>query len=277
MALLAFAPLMFADPAHAAVVPAKITCSDSLGNTGSWNVQWNNENQYFSDKGNIAAHFCEGGFAGSFTNFVSVVGANGDELEPSLLYFNGIIPEPEPPAPPIQTTEDVERVTEEVVREPETPEIEPPAEEVTEQPEEVAPVTPEPPVSQPEPVIPLPEPEPTPEEPVSPVEPTEPPVEESVQPEPVKPSVPPVEPEISPELPVQPEPEVTQEPQAPSSTIGGAISEAFNSAIEGVTAAIEAFQTAGLDMTEEERKTAQSAVIPSVMVALVATTSMIRK
>lgn len=255
MALLSFAPLMFADPAHAAVVPAKITCSDSLGNVDTWNVQWNNENQYFSEKGNIAAHFCEGGFAGAMTTFVSVVGANGDELDQALLYFNGIIPEPETPTPPAEATEDVERVTEEVIREPEAPVVEPPAEEVIEQPEEIAPVTPEPPVSQPEPVLPEPEPEPIPEQPVSPVETITPETGESPQPEPAEPPVSPVQPEISPEVSVQPQIN---------------LAEAFG-------ALINAFQSAGLDMTEEQRERAQSVVIPSVMVALVATTSMIRK
>jgi hypothetical protein len=194
----------------------------------------------------------------------------------------------------------ITRVEEPPVLEPEP--IEPEPEVIEPEPEPQEP-SPEPEVSEPEiidptpePEMPLPEPEPTPvepetetpvevspepqpspESPVRPVEPTKPPVEESLQPEAPEPPVAPVEPEISPELPVQPEPEVTPEPQAPPSTIGGAISEALNSAIEGVTAAIEAFQTAGLDMTEEERKTAQSVVIPSVMVALVATTSMIRK
>jgi hypothetical protein len=253
---------MFADPAHAVTVPATITCSDSLGNTNQWKVQWDNANQYFSDKGNIAAHFCEGGFAGAMTTFVSVVGANGNELDQALLYFNGIVPEPETPAPPVEATEDVERVTEEVIREPEAPVVEPeapvvepPAEEVIEQPEEIAPVTPEPPVSQPEPVLPEPEPEPIPEQPVSPVETITPETGESPQPEPAEPPVSPVQPEISPEVSVQPQIN---------------LAEAFG-------ALINAFQSAGLDMTEEQRERAQSVVIPSVMVALVATTSMIRK
>ena len=277
MALLSFAPLLFADPAHAAVVPAKVTCSDPLGNTATWNVQWNNENEYFSDKGNIAAHFCEGGFAGSFNTFVSVVGANGSELDSSLLYFNGIIPEPETPTPPTETTEDVERPTEDVDRPTEdvdrptgdvtrptedvdrpTEDVERPTEDVVRPSEDV--VRPTEDAQRPieevvdEPIL-APEPEPTPQEPVQPVETITPETEESLQPEPIQPPVSPVEPEISPEVPAEPQIDLS----------------------EALSAVINAFQSAGLDMTEEERERAQSVVIPSVMVALVATTSMIRK
>lgn len=285
MALLSFAPLMFAEPAHAVGVPATITCSDSSGNFNSWSVQWDNENQYFSDKGDIAAHFCEGGHAGSFNIFTSVFGPDGSELDISLRYFNGVAPEPEPPAEPTETTEDVERATEdterltedteriseEVIRQPETSEVERPTQESAPQPEQPAPAPLEPVIPQPEPPIVGPEPEPTPVAPVMPVEPVKPPVKESVQAEPTEPSVPPTEPEISPEEPVLPEPE---QPQAVGETfeaIGEAISESFDSAVAAVGQAIEAFQTAGLDMTEEERKTAQSVVIPSVIVAQIAT------
>jgi hypothetical protein len=277
VALLSFVPLLFADPAHAAVVPAKITCSDGLGNFNTWNVRWNNEEQYFSDKGNIAAHFCEGGFADAFTTFVSVVGANGEELEPALLYYNGIIPETEPPTTPIENTQDVVRPTDDVVRPTEdvvrpSEDVERPTEDVVRPTEDV--VRPSEDVVRPsedvvrpiedverpieevveEPAL-EPEPQPTPEEPVSPVQTITPETGESPQPEPTVPPVSPVEPEISPE--VSPEPQID---------LG-----------EAIGALINAFQSAGLDMTKEERERAQSVVIPSVMVALVATTSMIRK
>lgn len=264
MALLSFAPLFIADPAHATPVPASITCSDSAGNINAWTVQWDNENQYFSDKGNIAAHFCEGGFAGSFTTFVSVIGSSGSELDPALLYFNGIIPEPELPAEPVEVSQDVDRssedtsrVTEEVVREEDAAQTE----EVVREPEpESIPVEPVAPVVPEITPQPTPEPEPAPESPVSPVQPSEPQVEESLQPEPTEPPTSPTEPEISPEAPVE-------APQSFSSALG-AIGEAI---AETLSQAVEAFQTAGLDMTDEERKTAQSVVVPSVIVAQIAT------
>ena len=250
---------MFAEPAHAVPVPAVITCSDSAGNIRPWTVQWNNENQYFSGKGNIAAHFCEGGFAGSFTTFAGVTSPDGSQLEPSLLYFNGILPEPELPAEPVESTEDVNRptedttrVTEEVVRTEDVTRTEEVVREPEPQPVPVEPVAPVAPEPTPEP---SPEPEPTPEEPVLPVEPITPPEIITPTPEPVEPPTAPTEPEISPEAPVQPQMDLGE--------------------VVGVV--INAFATAGLDMTPEERKQAQSVVIPSVMVALVATTSMIRK
>ena len=137
---------------------------------------------------------------------------------------------------------------------------------------ESAPVAPAP---EPAPVAPepSPEPEPTPESPVEPVEPLEPEIEESPQPEPVEPPTSPTEPEISPEVPAQP----NEEFNSPLAAVGEAIAESFEAAVEAISEAVEALQTAGLDMTEEERKQAQSVVIPSVMVALVATSSVIRK
>ena len=270
MALLSFGSLFLAQPAEAAVVPATVTCADSNGNVNSWNVQWNNENEYFADKGNIAAHFCEGGFADSHTTFISVTGRNGEELDPGLLYFNGIIPEPVIPDEPIEVTEDVERPTEDVERPTEdverpTEDVERPTEDVVRPTEDVVRPTedvvrPTEDVERPieevvEEPISQPEPEPTPEEPVSPVEPTNPPEVITPAPEATEPPTEPTEPEISPEVPVQGEMD---------------LGEVFG-------AVINAFATAGLDMTPEERKQAQSVVIPSVMVALVATTSMIRK
>jgi hypothetical protein len=89
---------------------------------------------------------------------------------------------------------------------------------------------------------------------VSPVEPTLPPEVITLTPEPVMPSTSPTEVEISPEPVIEPE----------------------INAIEAIAAFVNAVMSAGLDMTSEERKKAQSVVIPSVMVALVAT-SAIRK
>ena len=266
MALLSFAPIMFAQPAHAAAVPASITCADPAGNINAWAVQWNNENQYFSDKGNIAAHFCEGGYAGSYSTFVGVTTWSGDELEPALLYYNGVIPEPDLPVEPVQSTEDVERstedttrITEEVVRTEDVARTE----EVVRQPDpepQPAPVEPVAPI-EPEPTPePQPEVEPTPESPVSPVEPTEPPEVISPTPEPVQPPTSPTEPEISPEPTIQP----PQDFSSALGAIGDAIAETFGQALE-------ALQTAGLDMTDEERKTAQSVIVPSVIVAQIAT------
>jgi hypothetical protein len=129
---------------------------------------------------------------------------------------------------------------------------------------EPAPVAPEPAPLAPEPT---PEPEPAPESPVEPVEPIEAPEVILPTPEPVEPPTSPTEPEISPEVPV----EAPQDFNSPLGAVGEAIAESFEAVAQALTAAVEALQTAGLDMTEEERKQAQSVIVPSVIVAQIAT------
>jgi hypothetical protein len=166
--------------------------------------------------------------------------------------------------------------------------------------------TPEPAPS-PEPVQPQPSPEPAPSpEPTasSPTqspepEPTESPtiVDESPT-QSTQPEVPPVLPTTSPEaLPLptifpspaqsieetyeEPAtasteaPEVTEETQSESvsATIQAAVSEAIGAAVEAVGELVEAFQTAGLDMTPEQREEAQDVVISTIIVSQVASTA----
>ncbi len=106
-------------PAYAAQAWATITCADSTGNQQSYATGWNNENNYFMDKGNIAQHFCEGGWAGQLTTFVGVVSSDGTELDPALLYHPGYIaPSPISPTPSPETAPETEQVqrTEDVSR-----------------------------------------------------------------------------------------------------------------------------------------------------------------
>jgi hypothetical protein len=236
---------------------ASITCQDPLGNTRTFGVGWENENSYFMDKGNIAAHFCEGGYAGTYTAFVSVVSSNGSELDSSLLYFAGVVPSPAPSdsvtsevsredSADVERTEDVQR-TEEVVR----------TEEV-ERPVEPAPPTPEPTI---EPTVePSPKPtiEPTPEptkEP-KPERTPEPTVEPSVEPT-VEPTLEPA-PEIIP--PVEPIP--VEEEELPVISIGKLV---------------ENLRNIGSDMTPEVREQAQQVVIASIIVSQIAITAIGRK
>jgi hypothetical protein len=155
--------------------------------------------------------------------------------------------QPEPTQP---TPEPVEPTPEAVEPTPEP--VDPAPELVEPSPEPVVEPQPEP---QPEPVLePTPEAEPALNSPVSPVQPTLPPEVITLTPDPVMPSTSPTEVEISFEPVIEPE----------------------INAIEAIAAFVNAVMSAGLDMTSEERKKAQSVVIPSVMVALVAT-SAIRK
>ena len=140
-----------------------IVCANTEDVQLEFNVGWDNTNQYFSDKGEIPRHFCEGGFAGQYTMYIS------DGLEPDspLRWYYGIAPTPEPtiePSPTPTTTPEVTQTPEptpvpsqiDVVPVPEVPvPSETSLEAVIEPP---API--EEPIVEPEPEIIEPEPEP---------------------------------------------------------------------------------------------------------------------
>jgi hypothetical protein len=249
-------------PAYAAQAIASITCAESIGNQRTFATGWNNENNYFMDKGNIAQHFCEGGFAGSFTTYVGVAGRDGGELDSSLLYHPGYSPAPTPsptpipePTPMDQTTdttvrtEDVQRTedvarTEEVVREPE-----PVA--------SVAPVSPPAPEPTPEPTPETtPEPEPTPERPEKPIEPTKAPEVPTPSPEPSE--TPTSLPE--PQIPTEPAPEPTLQEETISIEL----------ALEAVGKLVDNLRSIGSDLSPEVREQAQQVIVASVIVTQVA-------
>ena len=244
-----------ATPAYAVQAMSIITCADSNNQQLTRQVGWDNENGYFQDKGNIAAHYCEGGFAGSFTTFISVSSIDGGELDSFLLYFAGIPPSPAPTdsttsevsredSAQVERTEDVQR-TEEVVRT-----------EVVERPVEVAPPAPEPVVEPtPEPTVEAtPEPKPTKESKPEPtLEPTLEPTEEPT----VEPTLEPV-PEVIP--PVEPAP--VEEEELPVISIGKLV---------------ENLRNIGSDMTPEVREQAQQVVIASIIVSQIAITAIGRK
>jgi outer membrane biosynthesis protein TonB len=263
-------------PAYSAQAWATVTCQDPDLNTQQFQIGWENTHDYFLDKGNIPQHFCEGGYAGQFTSFVSAVSSDGSELDPALLYHpsyvapDPVAPTPSPePLPQTETTvrtDDVERTetterTEDVAR----------TEEVVREPEPVAPVAPIAPVParvpapepspepSPEPTpTPTPEPEPTPESPVSPIEPTKPPEVITPTPEPVEPSTSPTEPQI----PSEPMPEPTL-PEV-EETIS------IELALEAVTKLVDNLRSIGSDMSPEVREQAQQVVVASVIVTQVA-------
>jgi hypothetical protein len=249
-------------PAYAQEAWAIVTCQDSVGNSQDFTIGWNNEHDYFMDKGNIAQHFCEGGFAGVFTAFIAVTDLDGGELDSSLLYHPGYSPTPTPGPTPVpepsaedQTTdttvrtEDVERTedvarTEEVVREPE-----PVA--------SVAPVSPPAPEPTPEPTPETtPEPEPTPERPEKPIEPTKAPEVPTPSPEPSE--TPTSLPE--PQIPTEPAPE----PTLPEETIS------IELALEAVGKLVDNLRSIGSDLSPEVREQAQQVIVASVIVTQVA-------
>jgi hypothetical protein len=256
-------------PAYAQVAYASITCLDSAGATITRQVGWENENNYFLDKGNIAQHYCEGGFAGQFTIFGGVVSSDGTELDPALLYHPGYIapnpvnptPSPEPTQEATQEvirTDDVERSddverTETVERSEDVARTE----EIVREPEPMAPVAPIAPESPPEPTpTPTPEPEPTPESSVRPVEPTKPPEVITPTPEPTEPPTSPTEPTI----PTEP----TPEPELPEETIS------IELALEAVGKLVDNLRSIGSDLNPEVREQAQQVIVASVIVTQVA-------
>ena len=165
--------------------------------------------------------------------------------------------EPTPEPTPEPTIEPSPEPTVEPTPEPSPEPTLEPSPEPTVEPEP----TPEPePTASPVPTETAPEPEPAVESPVSPVEAITPINAITPTPEPVLPSTSPTEVEILPEAPIS----------APSN-LGQALNSVSQAISETLTAVVNAFQTAGLDMTNEERKQAQSVVIPSVIVAQIAT------
>jgi hypothetical protein len=146
--------------------------------------------------------------------------------------------------------------------------------------------------SSPEPTVIVPsespttEPTPTPtasaEIPTQSAEPTVPPALPSTSPEaqplpiisptPVQSSEPPYE---EPTVPATQAPEVAEETE--SETVSGTIETAFTETIGAAAAAVgelvQAFQSAGLDMTPEQREEAQDVVISTIIVSQVATTA----
>ena len=251
-------------PAYSAETPALVTCQDDLGNTQDFRIGWDNENDYFLDKGNIPQHFCEGGFAGQFTTFVSAVSRDGSELDPTLLYHPGYVApalddsEPdnsvgEENTETVVRTEDVERSEEEATADVARPE------EMVLQPEPapVAPVAPEP-LPQPS-LTPEPSPEPTPEAKPTP-EPAKTPVEAPKPSESPSPSPEPSEPPTS-----LPEPQVPSEP-APESENSVGIMLAF----EAIGKLVDNLRLIGSDMTPEVREQAQQVVVASVIVTQIA-------
>lgn len=245
--------------AFAESVMTTITCADAEGNQREFQVGWDNTHQYFSSPGitNIPAHYCEGGYAGSYTTYVT------DGLAPDnpVRWYNGIAPIPTPSVEPEPSPEPTPVVVP-------SPTPEPTVEPSPTPTETVAEPTPSP--SQLD-VVPVPEPEPTP----SPSES----VQEVVQVEP--------EPSLTPTISPTPEivPEETPEPQptiaiaAPVSPVEEFLAEVdielptYLESVPGavqIAAAAEAIMAIGSDMTPEEREESQGVVVAAVIVGQLA-------
>jgi len=267
--------LLSPSSAFAESVMTTITCATPDGVQQEFEVGWDNSNEFFDGRGEIPRLYCEGGYAGSYTVYVSDLLA----LDDPLRWYNGIAPEPIESVEPEPTLEPSPEPVPSVEPEP-VPSVEPslnpeptPTPEPTQSESPSIEPTPEPTPS-PEPVvIPVPEPTPTPEpsvpdvEPAPVIEPTPTPsesVEELVQvlPEPTPSQI------VAPDLPdLLPAPEpvndevVTLEVPSALASVPG---------IVALFEAAEAFMNIGSDMTDEQRQESQSVVVAAVIVTQLA-------
>ena len=258
--IVGFTMLLQPPKAFAATGFAEITCGDPItGEQRTFSTGWDNSNPFFEGKGNIAQLYCEGGWAGPYTIYIS------DSLPPDdpQRYYAGIIPEPLPSEPPpVNPTP----IPEPVITPSDTPMPEPtptPSPSDTPVPDPVvtnepAPAPVEPPAPPIEPTLePTPEPTPTPAiEPPSPA--PLPPVEASAPPPlaPEPPAVAPEPPALAPDPPI-----VIELPPLLADLPGAA----------QVIAAAEAIMNVGNDMTLEQREESQAVVIGAVLVGQIAT------
>lgn len=89
LAITAYLPVIFIQPAQAAQGNTTVTCANSDDQRRSYQIGWDNSNQFFADKGYIPRFYCEGGYASSYRIYIS------DTLNDSSLgYYNGVVLQP---------------------------------------------------------------------------------------------------------------------------------------------------------------------------------------
>lgn len=256
---------MFLSPssAFAETVMTTITCATSEGQQQEFGVGWDNSNPFFNDRGEIPRLFCEGGYAGPYTIYVS----DALPIDDPRRWFNGLAPTPSPEPTLEPSPEPVPSVEPSLNPEP-TPIPEPTQEPTPEPtPSETATPTSEPiPVATQEPE-PTPEPEPSPE---PSVEPTPEPIALDLEPD----SVPEPEPTIEPEPTVE---ELTQAVIEDALADGvltdterELVADALVEEYAGEPISFEALQEAGLDYEDlppEQPVTLENGVVLSAEIA----------
>jgi hypothetical protein len=227
-----------------------VICADPEGNQVTRQIGWDNSNQFFEGRGYIPKLYCEGGYAGPYTTYIS------DDLPigSPLGWYAGLVPTPEPSPSQTMTIEP-------------TPLPSPiptlvPSPEPTPIPTQVPEPLPTPTPSEPPPV-----PTVTPEPPSEPTPLQTPPAPPTPQPEPPTPAPePPVlaspPPSLAPEPPaIAPAPPIAIELPPLLADLPGAAQ---------VLAAAEAIMNVGNDMTPEQREESQSVVVGAVLVGQIA-------
>jgi hypothetical protein len=106
---------VFYPQAYAGTAYADVTCAKQDGTQQTYQIGWDNSNQFFADRGYIPRLFCEGGYAPpGFNVYVS------DNLPDSATgYYNGVVPTPVvSPNPETQTVQSETVTAEETVTAP---------------------------------------------------------------------------------------------------------------------------------------------------------------
>jgi hypothetical protein len=298
--------------AQAAYGNATVVCATENGEQRSFQIGWDNSQQFFADKGYIPRFYCEGGYANPYVIYIS------DNLSDiSLGYYSGVVPapivDPTPtPEPSPSPTPDTSTATEDtqtaVVPEPvETPDTStssvetetssvgtdtPTVESETTTPVDTSTATSNTPPVEPEPVpsvpvtppvvAPQPEPEPEPE-PVPAPEPEPEPVPEpepEVLPEPTPEPIEPPLAEPEPVAPIASEPTVTldngvvlTQEQAVQVALLQDPAALLQELFTDPAAALAAFGSVGADMSEETREKSEKVIISAVIAGNIATVS----
>jgi hypothetical protein len=254
--------LMFVQPVtvFADQGSTRVICANDAGEQIIRQIGWDNSNQFFEGRGDIPRLYCEGGFAGPYTTYIS------DDLpvDSPLRWYAGIAPTPSPTPSPSVTIEPTPMPSLEPSLEPSPTPIPEPSIEPTLEPTQTPEPLPTPTPSEPslEPVVPVEpplEPSPTPTPTLEP-EPTPVPVVETPEPtaEPSPTPIPSIEPIPTPSLDPQ---VVALEVPTQLMAIPG---------IEELAKAAEAIMNIGSDMTPEQREESQAVVVGAVLVGQIA-------
>ena len=279
--------------AFAESVMTTITCTNEQGQERTFQVGWDNTHQFFNGRGEIPRLYCEGGYAGSYTTYIS----DGLPIDSPLRYYNGIVPSPTPvvvvPTPvPSETPQSEPTASVEPSLDPEPTPIPEPTQ--SESPSSEPSIEPTPVVTPSVTSEPTVEPSPTPTETI--VEPTPEPeptiiapslepnlvpevVQEDVQVVPVPSPTPTITPtpEIVPEESPEPQPTIAiAAPVSDTEQFLAEVSIQLPTYLENVpgavqlAAAAETIMAIGSDMTPEQREESQGVVVAAVIVGQLA-------
>jgi hypothetical protein len=238
-----------------------VICANDAGEQITRQIGWDNSNQFFEGKGDIPRLYCEGGFAGPYTTYIS------DDLpiDSPLRYYAGIAPTPSPTPSPSVTIEPTPMPSLEPSLEPSpTPTLEASIEPTPEPTQTLEPLpTPTPSEPSPLPVV-------TPEPPLEPTPTTTP--TQSPEPPPV-PVVETPEPTAEPSpTPIEPSPTPSPIPSLDPQVVALEVPTQLMAipGIEELAKAAEAIMNIGSDMTPEQREESQAVVVGAVLVGQIA-------